>query len=121
MCTMGQCERNMGRWMEFRTPWGKTRGIVEQVNHRAVLVRVPKEHAPVVLLNNSQSSDEARLDVTLAQNGYPSYGAGGGYGGGEPGYGGGARWGYPGYYRWVGPWLFWWLAFAWIFWLLFLF
>lgn len=120
--TMGQCQRNVGRWMEFRTPWGKTRGIVEEVNHRAVLVRIPKEHVPIQLLSQSHGADEARLDATLAEYGYP---AGPGYGGQTPGSGGNCapngRWGYPGYYGWYGSWFLWWLAFAWIFLLAFLF
>lgn len=101
---------------------GKTRGIVEEVNHRAVLVRIPKEHVPIQLLSQPQGADEARLDATLAEYGYP---AGPSYGGQAPGYGGNCtpngRWGYPGYYGWYGGWFLWWLAFAWIFLLAFLF
>ncbi|GMA55726.1 hypothetical protein C7445_102294 [Alicyclobacillus sacchari] len=106
MCTRAQCERAVGQWVRFQTPWGTHRGVVEQVTGNGVLVRVPRSYAPVGL---ASGSDEDRLDVTLAQWGY-------GYPYARP-YG---RWGYPGYGYWYGGWWWWWLAFAWIFWLAFL-
>lgn len=107
MCTMGQCRKSMGQWVRFQTPWGSHRGIVEDVNDRAVLMRVPRQYAPMGLASHNLSTDEQKLDVALAQWG--GYGAG--YGGGY----GGRRWGYPGYGAWGGGWWWWWLAFAWIF------
>lgn len=102
----------MGEWVSFRTQWGSHRGIVEQVNHRGVLVRVPRQYVPATLINGT---DNDKLDVGLARWGgaYGPYGAYGGYGGGK-------TWGYPGYGAWYGGWWWWWLAFAWIFWLAFL-
>ncbi len=110
MCTRADCMRSMGQWVRFQTPWGIHRGIVMDVNQRAVLMRVPRQYAPVGLVKSAQSegqSDEQRLDLALAQYGY-----------GRHGYGRG--WGYPGYYGWWGGWWWWWLAFAWIFALAFL-
>lgn len=115
MCTRGDCQQAMGQWVTFRTNWGTHRGIVEQVNHRGVLVKVPQQYAPVQLAG-AIDSDEAKLDAVLAW-GRPT-GAYGGYGNGynygRPG------WGYPGYGAWGGGWWWWWLAFAWIFLLAFL-
>lgn len=113
MCTMGQCKKHLGQWVQFQTPWGVHRGIVTDVNHRAVLVRVPKSYAPVryATATAPENADERKLDVALAQWG--GYGYAGRYG--YPG-----RWGYPGYGAWFGGWWLWWLAFAWVFWLAFL-
>ena len=100
MCTMGQCQGHLGQWVQFETPWGQHHGVVEQVTAGGVLMRVPRQYAPVgiaSLPSFSGQTDEQKLDVVLAQWGYgPGYGA--------PGYG----------YRawWAGAWLFWWLAFA---------
>lgn len=113
MPTRNDCERAVGQWVSFRTRWGAHRGIVEQVNHRAVLVRVPQQDAPVELLH---ATDEEKLDVALAWGRpYGAYGGGyGGYGPGRPG------WGYPGYFGAYGGFVWWWLAFSWIFALAFL-
>ena len=111
MCNRLDCVNNMNKWVRFQTPWGVHRGIVSDVNGRAVLVRVPRQYAPASLVSSSQAigkSDEEKLDLALAGWGGPRYGA---YGG---------RWGYPGYGAWYGGWWWWWLAFAWIFWLAFL-
>jgi hypothetical protein len=103
MCTRGECVRYMGQWVHFSTPWGYHRGIVMDVNDRAVLVRTPRRYAPVGLVSDVQSVDAnhaERLDVTLSQW-YPGWGY--------------ARWGYPGWGGWRAGWYWWWLAFAWIF------
>jgi hypothetical protein len=119
LCTMGQCQKHLGQWVQFQTPWGRHRGVIEAVNPRGVLIRVPRQYVPARLANHAQSpdqSDEQKLDMALTQWGY-----GGGWGGG-PGYGGAPAWnggyGRPGYGGWWwGGWWWWWLAFAWIFWL----
>lgn len=122
MCTMGQCQNARGGWVQFQTQWGVHRGIVEQVNDRGVLMRVPSQYAPVAQAGDQrlQGTDQERLDVALAQWGYgPAYGPGygaPGYGPRAPGYGVGRPYG--GW--WNGGWWFWWLAFAWIFALAFL-
>jgi len=115
MCTRGQCVSSLGQWVRFQTPWGMHRGIVADVNNRAVLMRVPRRYAPVGWASHTPSgtSDEEKLDLALAQYGYGGYG-------GYPGYGRYGRWGYPGYGGWYGGWWWWWLAFAWIFALAFL-
>lgn len=118
MCNRLDCVNNMGKWVQFRTPWGSHRGIVTDVNNRAVLIRVPRQYVPASLVSDSQSvekDDEKKLDLALAQ-------WGGGWGGYGPGYGpyGGRGWGYPGYGAWYGGWWWWWLAFASIFALAFL-
>jgi len=119
--------KHVGHWVQFQTQWGHHRGIVEQVQNHGVLMRVPREYAPAGLANftgSASQSDEARLDLALAQWGYGAPGYGYGYGGGAPGYGYGyARrpGGYGGYGGWwAGGWWLWWLAFAWIFALAFL-
>lgn len=126
MCRQADVKHAVGGWVQFRTPWGTHRGIVEQVNSRGVLMKVPKEYAPVSLAfgNNGRQTDEQKLDAALAFGGYGgAYGAAPGYGprpgvgvgpGGGVGPGCGPRWGYPGYGAWGGGWWFWWLAFAWI-------
>lgn len=125
MCTHADCFNNMGKWVQFRTQWGTHRGIVSDVNDRAVLVRVPRQYAPTGHASFAQSApkdDEAKLDLALAQWG--GYGGAPGWGGGyrRSGYGAynGGGWGRPGYGGWYGGWWWWWLAFAWIFWLAFL-
>ncbi|MCL6452127.1 MAG: hypothetical protein K6T78_00695 [Alicyclobacillus sp.] len=111
MCRRCDAEKALGQWVQFGTPWGTHRGIVEQVTPRAVLVRVPRRYAPAGLVSSERqgTTDEEKLDLALAYGGYPGYG-----------YGYGGRWGYPGYGAWWGGWWWWWLAFAWIFWLAFL-
>lgn len=101
MCTMGECNKSMGQWVQFRTRWGSHRGVVEAVNDRAVLMRVPRQYAPMGLVSHEQSSEEQRLDIALAE-----WGGYGGYRG---------RWGYPGYGAWRAGYWWWWLAFASIF------
>jgi hypothetical protein len=101
VCNRLDCVNNMGKWVQFRTPWGSHRGIVTDVNNRAVLIRVPRQYAPVGLVSDSQiveHDDEKKLDLALAQWG--GYGV--------------VAWGYPGYAAWWAGWLWWWLAFAWI-------
>lgn len=99
---------NLGQWATFQTPWGSHRGIVTDVNNRAVLMRVPRRYAPGGLATHQDKgkSDEEKLDLAL------TWGYAGGYGRGY-GYGYGGRWGYPGYGAWGGGWWWWWLAFAW--------
>lgn len=115
MCTRGDCVRGMGQWVQFQTAWGHHRGVIEQVNQQAVLVRMPSRYAPtrptgLISQTLPDDSDDTKLDLALA---YGGYGAGaGGYPGGGRGYAGS---GYGG-----GGWWWWWLAFAWIFALAFL-
>ncbi|MCL6516647.1 hypothetical protein [Alicyclobacillus sp.] len=106
MCTMGQCMKLRGQWVHFYTQWGYHRGIIEDVNNRAVLVRMPRRYAPLGLASHAPqldtgATDEQRLDLVLAA----VYGPGWGYRG----------WGYPGWGAWWGGWWWWWLAFWWIF------
>ncbi|WP_157071266.1 hypothetical protein [Alicyclobacillus acidiphilus] len=109
MCTRAECMAKMGQWVQFRTQWGTHRGIISGVNNQAVLVRVPRQYAPVGLATAAKDpsqSDEARLDLALAGYGYGPYRYRG--------------WGYPGNGWWYGGWWWWWLAFAWVFALAFL-
>lgn len=102
MCTKGDCIKLMGQWVQFHTPWGYHRGVIMDVNDRAVLMRVPRRYAPVGLARDVQvpgDDDARRLDVVLAQW-YPGWGYG--------------RWGWPGWGGWWAGWWWWWLAFAWI-------
>lgn len=120
MCNRLDCINNLGKWVQFRTQWGMHRGIVTDVNNRAVLIRVPRQYAPVGLVGHFQEAykdDEKKLDLALAQwGGYAGWGS---YG--QPSYGAyGGGWGYPGYGGWYGGWWWWWLAFAAIFALAFL-
>ncbi|MCY0874915.1 MAG: hypothetical protein OWT28_01320 [Firmicutes bacterium] len=129
MCTRGQCQKNLGNWVQFETPWGRHRGVVERVTDRGVLMRVPRQYAPTSLATHRAlraETEEQRLDLALAQWGYGGAGGWGG-GAGAPGYGAyGGAYGNRGYGNggyggwWGGGWWWWWLAFAWIFWLAFL-
>jgi len=116
MCTMRECNDNLGKWVQFRTQRGFHRGIVHEVNPNAVLIRVPRNYAPYQLVTETlDATDEHKLDIALTRFGYPAYGYAG-YGG-YPGYGGyggygAGRWGYPGYGAWGGGWWWWWLPFA---------
>jgi len=104
MCTRGECQRSMGKWVEFHTIQGYHRGVVERVTNESALVRVPRRYAPVGLVafeDNDRQTDAQKLDIALAQYGYRGYN----------------RYGY-GY--WGGGWWWWWLPFALIFWLAFL-
>ncbi len=96
-----QCERCIGHWVQFRTPWGVHRGIVEAVTPQAVLVRMPRQYAPVGLANfTGNEGQRAEGDLVLAQYwGYP---------------GRGYPYAYPGAWWWWAGWFWWWLAFAWI-------
>lgn len=122
MCTMNDCVQNQGSWVQFRTPWGYHRGIVENVTNQGVLMRVPRQYAPTGLVGGSISDSmpaSERLDLALAGLGYGPYGRPGPYAAGRPGYPGyGYSRGYGGW--WAGGWWLWWLAFASIFWLAFL-
>lgn len=121
MVTQQQLLGMRGSWVQFTTPWGQHRGIVERITGGGVLVRVPKQYAPASFAHADQS-DEAKVDLALQQvgwgapgYGYGPYGYGGpglgyGYGPGRPGYGPYGR--PPGYGWWAGAWLWWWLAFA---------
>ncbi|PWI58358.1 hypothetical protein [Sulfoacidibacillus thermotolerans] len=109
-----QCLDCQGAWVKFRTHYGVHQGVIHQVRHDAVLVRVPAQYAP--RLASLPKTDDEKLDVALAQwgAGYPRYGAvAPGYGPAAPGYG--YNW------WWAAGFLWWWLAFAAIFWLAFLF
>ncbi|MCI0182863.1 hypothetical protein [Sulfoacidibacillus ferrooxidans] len=105
-----QCLGCQGGWVQFRTRYGLHQGMVQQVRSNSVLMKVPAQYAPS--LATFEVSDEAKLDMALAQwgGGYPGYGAGYGGGYGAPG----AGW-------WGGGYWWWWLAFGAIFWLSFLF
>lgn len=92
-----------GRWIEFQTPLGWHRGVVEQVGSDAALVRVPRQYAPVRMV--SGTIDE--LDVQLLSDGenrsfvHAYYGNG--YGN-RYGYGYGNGW-------WGNGWWWWWIPF----------
>lgn len=99
------CAGCQGRWVQFETPWGIHRGIVERVEHDRVLIRVPRRYAPTLAsaIINPDLDKDKRLALALAKWGY-GYPAGG-YRFAKPIYG--AGW-------WAAGWLWWWLAFAWI-------
>ncbi|GMA49643.1 hypothetical protein GCM10025857_10000 [Alicyclobacillus contaminans] len=50
-------DRHRGQWIEFKTPWGKHRGIVESVQRDRVLVKMPKQYATRGLLNYLRGSE----------------------------------------------------------------
>lgn len=101
VCTKLECQRHLGKHVQFYTPWGYHQGILERMNRNSVTVLSPRKYIPTHLASAQISEDEAKkLDVSLAAWG--GYGAGnavGGYGGygGRGGYGG---WGY-GWGRWA--------------------
>ena len=111
MCTKTHCEKHLGGWVQFHTPWGYHRGVIEQVGPTSALVRIPRQYAPTTLIHHETGeTDEQKLDIALAAWGYgpgPAYGP-------RPG-GWGRDYYRPGYGWWVGGWWWWWIAFAWIF------
>lgn len=98
MVSKQQCERLVGKWVQFRTPHGVHRGIVERVTHGEVVVIAPKAYLPADLAIDLRPDERERLDIALAWGGYGGGGAGGypggGYGYGARGYGGGYGWGW---------------------------
>jgi hypothetical protein len=115
MCTRCQCQKAVGQWVQFRTPYGYHRGVVERVAPQGVLMRVPRAYAPTSLasaIGLGEQTDEQRLDLALAQWGYGAP-ANGAPGYAAPGYGYANGW-------WAAGWWWWWIAFAAIFWLAFL-
>ncbi|WP_245632860.1 hypothetical protein [Alicyclobacillus kakegawensis] len=90
MCSQRDCERYVGQWVQFSTPYGVHRGILERVTQRHAIVLSPRQYIPAQFATESLKADEEkRIDAVLA-SGYGPYG--GGYG-----------WGYPGAYwgRWA--------------------
>lgn len=103
MCTMNQCQSALGQWVQFRSPWGMHRGIIQEVSPTGALIRMPRQYAPMTMISDARhpQTDADKLDVALAQWGYGPY----------PGPRYGPRYG-PGYNRWAGGWFVWWFAFA---------
>lgn len=104
MCTKAQCEPYIGKWIEFRTPWGWHRGVIERVTNNTAVIVSPSRYVPAQFAIADAALTPQR-DVALAwgMGGAPGTpGAGyGGYPGGVGGYpGGGFGW-YGGWTRWA--------------------
>ncbi|WP_407655188.1 hypothetical protein [Alicyclobacillus dauci] len=100
MCTRQDCERHIGKWVQFRTPYGYHQGMIERITKDdKVIILSPRRYAPASLITAEVEGDEMqRLDLALAwygrRPGYPAVGyPGGAVGGYGPGYGYGA-WGW---------------------------
>ncbi|WP_026960943.1 hypothetical protein [Alicyclobacillus herbarius] len=86
MCTRHDCERYVGQWVQFQTPYGVHRGIVERVTPRHAIVLSPRRYIPAQFATETlPAEDVKRIDAVLAA-GYGPYGPyAGGYGRGYPG------------------------------------
>jgi hypothetical protein len=86
VCTKAECQRNVGKWIHFRTPYGYHQGIIERISGNQAIIVSPRQYVPVQLASTVVSKDELqRLDVALAADGpgwggYPGGAYGGGYG-----------------------------------------
>ncbi|AEJ42738.1 hypothetical protein [Alicyclobacillus acidocaldarius] len=116
MCTKAECERLVGRWVTFRTPYGQHHGLIERVTEDGrVIVLSPRSQAvPSLVLTDG---DAAGVDPVLAYGGFgpgpmggPGYGAPP-YGVPGPGYGYGGAW-----VRWAVPFLIIYALFGLFFW-----
>jgi len=100
MCSRAECQRYVGQYVRFRSPYGYHEGIIERVSGNRAVVLSPRRYIPVQLATETlDANDEKRLHVALAWGGYGGgYGGRGGYGGG---YGGPGGYGYGGWgYGW---------------------
>jgi hypothetical protein len=113
MCTRAECERHIGKWVQFRTPYGVHRGVIERVTATKAIIKSPKQYIPVDLALDDDD-DDRRLDVALAWGGYGRGGyPGAGYG---RGYGRGYGYGYGMWGRWAVSFLIIYLLFGLWFW-----
>lgn len=107
VCTKAQCQRYIGKHVQFYTPWGYHRGFFEGMNEHSVSILSPRRYIPAHLASAEITEDETKqLNLALVAWGGGGYG-GGGYGGGyggRGGYGGYGGWGY-GWGRWAASWL----------------
>ena len=100
MCSRAQCQRYVGQYVRFQTPYGYHEGVFERIRGNQAIVLSPRKFIPVQFASEPLDTDEEkRLDLALAWGG----GYGGGYGG-RGGYGGYGAWGY-GWGRWAVSWL----------------
>ncbi|MFD1677033.1 hypothetical protein [Alicyclobacillus fodiniaquatilis] len=107
MCTKAECQRHVGQWVRFQTPYGHHQGIIERINGDKAIILSPKQYVPVQFASTDVCEDDmGKLDVALAWWG----GAGRGYPNGAAGYRGGA-YGYPGGYGYRGVWARWAVSF----------
>lgn len=92
MCSRAECQRYVGKYIRFQTPYGYHEGIVENVRGNQAIILSPRHYIPAQLVSDSVDADDMkRLDLALAW-GYPGGAFGGGYG--RRGYGGyGYGWG----------------------------
>lgn len=102
MCTRGECQRHVGQWIRFRTPYGVHKGVVERVTADSAIILSPRQYVPVQLASSDIGEDELqKLDIGLATYGRGFVTAGyPGYGGGHAGPRGYGGWGY-GWRRWA--------------------
>ncbi|ATY84925.1 hypothetical protein CVV65_08315 [Kyrpidia spormannii] len=105
------CSRHVGRWMDFRTPWGRHRGIIRRVSPHGVLVSVPRHYAPRFAFAQAWASapvsggDVKQLHQIRHALARPVDT----YLNAEP-----VGWVAPGYGWWYGGWWWWWIAWAWL-------
>ncbi|WP_206830332.1 hypothetical protein [Alicyclobacillus fructus] len=116
MCNRADCERLVGRWVTFRTPYGQHQGLIERVTDdgRVVVLSPPSHAVPSLILTDG---DAKGVDPVLAYGGFgprpmgaPGYGMPP-YGVPGPGYGYGGAW-----VRWAVPFLIIYALFGLFFW-----
>lgn len=102
MCSRAQCQRYVGRYVRFQSPYGYHEGVIERVSGNNAIVLSPRKYIPTQFASEIVEADEERrLDLALA---WGAGGYGGRYGGGyagRGGYGGYGGWGAYGWGRWA--------------------
>lgn len=99
MCTGAQCQRHIGKYVRFQTPYGYHEGVIERVNGNQVTILSPRHYIPTQLASESlnlSSLNPLDLDLALVWGGFGRGGLGRGYAGSnQGGYGGygGYGWG----------------------------
>ncbi|MCL6592727.1 MAG: hypothetical protein K6T31_02005 [Alicyclobacillus sp.] len=82
MCTRADCEKFVGQWVRFRTPYGEHMGLLERVTPRAAIVLSPRQYVPAQWAQAPSLPDgeAARLDAVLAWGAPGAFGYGAGWG-----------------------------------------
>ncbi|GMA50785.1 hypothetical protein GCM10025857_21420 [Alicyclobacillus contaminans] len=61
-----ECQRFVGRWVQFRTQYGCHLGYVERVSEDSMIVVTPQRYMPAALLSAATADGQtSRMDVSL--------------------------------------------------------
>jgi hypothetical protein len=102
MVTRLDCQKYVGRWVRFRTPFGWHRGIIEDITDTHAVIVSPDKYVPAQLASQKLTKDDLRkIDATFAFGSFGGPAGVGvpGYGMSVPGYGG--FWGGASWSRWA--------------------